>query len=210
MPRKQAQRVVPEMLEAFERGLTEQVLERLLSFAKRRVAMLAKAGLRQTQDDARSMVQDAITDTLTRVVTWEPERVGLETHLRLVIRTRSLNRLTQARRTPHKSMEDSVDGELTTAAASAVASTLPQDALAVGEVATQVMASVRARAAGDRSVLALLDAYGDGCHERAEVLELTGMSVSEFVNARRRLDRMLAGLSEEMQDNVRDTLGRNV
>jgi hypothetical protein len=210
MPKKLAQRVVPEMLEAFERGLTEPVLERLLSFAKRRVAMLAKAGIRRTADDAKSMVQDAITDTLTRVVTWEPERVGLETHLRLVIKTRSLNRMKQAKRTPHKSMEDSLDGELTVAAASAAAITRPHLALEIGEVATGVISSVRERAGSDHRVVSLLDAYSDGCSERAAVIERTGMSVAEFVNARRRLDRMLAGLPDELHDNVRDTLGRHV
>lgn len=172
--------------------------------------MLAKAGIRSTADDARSMVQDAITDTLTRVVTWEPERVGLETHLRLVLKTRSLNRMKQAKRTPHKSMEDSHDGELTIAAASAAAITRPHLALEIGEVATGVMASVRERAGGDHGVVALLDAYGEGCSERAEVLERSGMTVAAFVNARRRLDRMLAGLPEEMNENVRDTLGRHV
>ncbi len=77
MPRKEAQRVVPEMLEAFERQATEPMLERLLSYAKRRVAMLAKAGVRRTAADPAAMVQDAITDTLTRVVTWDPARVPL-------------------------------------------------------------------------------------------------------------------------------------
>jgi hypothetical protein len=210
MPRREAQRVVPEMLDAFERGLTEPVVERLLSFAKRRVAMLAKAGVRRTADDARTMMQDAITDTLTRVVTWEPERVGLETHLRLVIKTRSLNRLKQVKRTPHKSMEDSQDGEFTTAAASAMATTRPQLALEIGEVAMGVMASVRARAGNDHGVVALLDAYRAGDSERAEVIARTGMSVAEFVNARRRLDRLLAAVPTEMHDNVRDTLGRPV
>jgi len=161
MPRKQAQLVVLEMLEAFERGLTEPVLERLLSFAKRRVAMLAKAGIRRTADDAKSMVQDAITDTLTPVVTWERERVGLETHLRMVIKTRSLNRMKQAKRTPHK-----VDGGL------AGWRTHRRGGLGGGDRQAApfargrrggdgVMTSVRERAGGDHGVVSLLDAYSE-------------------------------------------------
>ena len=209
MPRKEAQRVVPEMLEAFERGLTEPVMERLLSYAKRRVAMLARFGVRRTPDDARMMVQDVITDTLTRVVAWDPNRVELETHLRLVMKTRSLNRLKQVKRVPHKSMEDSQDGEQTVAAVSAAATFLPHISLEIGEVAAGVMSSARALAGTDDAVLAILSAYEAGCSERAEVMARAGLGVSAFVNARRRLDRLLAGLPDELQDNVRDTLGRH-
>ena len=208
MPRKEAQRIVPEMLEAFERQLTDPVLERLLSFAKRRVEMLVKAGVRRTPKDADMMVRDAITDTLTRVVRWEPERVSLEQHLRLVMKTRSLNRLRQVKRTPHKSMEDSVDGEITVAAASAARAARPQETIEINEVAQRVMSTVRERAAGDADVARLLDAYADGCCERGEVIARTGMTATAYVNARRRLDRMLAALPDEIEENVRDTLGR--
>ena len=210
MPRKQAQRVVPEMLEAFEKTLTEAVMERLLSFAKRRVAMLAKAGVRRTPDDARAMVQDAITDTLTRVVTWDPQRVTLETHLRLVMKTRSLNRLAQVQRATHKSMEDSHDGELTIKKASEATSMSPHDGVEMGEVAALVIGEVIERAKEAPQVLALIEAYQAGCQERAEVIEHTGMSVKEFVNARRRLDRLLAALPEQMQNDVEDSLRRKV
>ena len=210
MPRKQAQRVVPEMLEAFEKTLTEAVMERLLSFAKRRVAMLAKAGVRRTPDDARMMVQDAITDTLTRVVTWNPQRVTLETHLRLVMKTRSLNRLAQVQRATHKSMEDSHDGELTIKKASEASAMAPHDAVEMGEVAAEVIREVIERAREVPQVLVLIEAYQAGCQERAEVIEHTGMSVQEFVNARRRLDRLLAALPEQMQNDVEDSLRRKV
>jgi hypothetical protein len=210
MPRKQAQRVVPEMLAAFERDLTEQVMERLLSFAKRRVAMLAKVGVRRTADDARAMVQDAITDTLTRVVTWDPQRVTLEKHLRLVIRTRSLNRLKQVRRVPLKSMEDSQDGELTVAKVAEATWMSPTESVEMGEVAAEVVAEVVERAKEVPQVLALIQAYQAGCQGRAEVIEHTGMSLQEFVNARRRLDRLLAALPEQVQNDVEDALRRNV
>ncbi len=105
-------------------------------------------------------------------------------------------------------MESSEDGILTTAAASAAATTRPHAALEIGQVVTGVVANVRERAGGDHDVIALLDAYSEGYSERAEVLERTGMSVAEFVNARRRLDRMVAGLPEEMHENVRDAIGR--
>jgi hypothetical protein len=210
MPRKQAQRVVPEMLAAFERDLTEPVMERLLSFAKRRVAMLAKVGVRRTADDARAMVQDAITDTLTRVVTWDPQRVTLEKHLRLVIRTRSLNRLKQVRRVPLKSMEDSQDGELTVARVAEATRMSPTESVEMGEVAEEVVAEVVERAKEVPQVLALIEAYQAGCQERAEVIEHTGMNVQEFVNARRRLDRLLAALPDQMHNDVEDALRRNV
>jgi hypothetical protein len=198
------------MLEAFERNLSDAVMERLLSFAKRRVAMLAKAGVRRTADDARMMVQDAITDTLTRVLTWDPHRVTLETHLRLVIKTRSLNRLKQVQRAQHKSMEDSHDGELTIKKASEALAMTPHDCVEIGEVASQVVREVIERAKDVPQVLAIVQAYQAGCQERAEVIEQTGMSVQDFVNARRRLDRLLAALPDEMRSDVQDSLRRTV
>lgn len=78
MPRAQAQQVVPKILEAFERNLSEAAMERLLSFASG--GRNPREGRRAAEpDDARMMVQDEITDTLIRVVTWHPERVTLET-----------------------------------------------------------------------------------------------------------------------------------
>jgi hypothetical protein len=73
-----------------------------------------------------------------------------------------------------------------------------------------VIGEVIARAKEAPQVLALIEAYQAGCQERAEVIEHTGMSVQEFVNARRRLDRLLAALPDQMQNDVEDSLRRKV
>ena len=45
----------------------------------------------------------------------------------------------------------------------------------------------------------MLDAYAAGVTARRAVMATTGMNMSSVVNARRRLDRLLAGLPSELR-----------
>jgi hypothetical protein len=78
---------------AYLAQLTHDLGEKVRAFAKKRARYIeAKTGC----DDpnlARELFQDAVTDTWTGDVTWDPMRASLELHLKRVIRSRTSNQL---------------------------------------------------------------------------------------------------------------------
>jgi hypothetical protein len=211
MPIKQPEPVDPALLDAFERELTPDSVRRLLEFANRRTAMLRVVGISVAADEAKIFVQDAISDTLTRVAVWQPGNVPLWLHLRGVVRRRSWARLAQARKNRSLSLEQLGDqfGPIANASQTGEqAPPLPDQRRGALEVIHQVINGLTERSADDAAVRLLLDAYCDGATTRAEVIEQSGLSAEDYVNARRRLDRMLAALPEPVRESAFQTMWR--
>jgi hypothetical protein len=184
-------RIQPEMLEAFERELTPDVARRLLELAMRRTAMMRAAGIPATTDEAKLLVQDAITETLASVAYWQPGEDPLSLHLRGVVRRSSWARLEQARR--HAALAAAAEPRDATSHGADLSTCPRRGAL---QVMQQVIEGLSARSPDDAAIRLLLEAYCAGSATRAEVLAHTGLSEEEYVAARRRLDRLLAALPE--------------
>ena len=75
----------------------------------------------------------------------------------------------------------------------------PEIALGRAQVTHRLYQVARERAAGDPEVLLMLGAYYAEVSERRAVMAWTGLTLPEVVNARRRLDRLLAGLPVELR-----------
>lgn len=175
--------------------LTPATLRQLARFAQRGVRQLARAGVPIASDEHDQLVHDAITDTLSLVVVWD-RRIPMEMHLYNVIRWRISNGVRRAIARGSVSLE-AVDPENDVAMASRDSE--PETSLSRAQVTQRVYQVARERAAGDPEVLSMLDAYHAEVSERRAVMAWTGMTLPEVVNARRRLDRLLAGLPAELR-----------
>jgi hypothetical protein len=196
VPRRQSLPINLEVKAAIEK-LSPTTRRRLASFAQRGVRQLAHAGVSIASDEHEQLLHDAITDTLSLVVAWD-RRIQMEMHLFNVIRWRVSNGLRRASRRASVSLE-AIDTENDVAMVSRDSDSEPEASLARAQVTHRLYQVARERAAGDPEVLAMLDAYYAEVSERRAVIAWTGMTLPEVVNARRRLDRLLAGLPHELR-----------
>lgn len=177
----------PALLEAFERELTPDVARRLLELAARRTAMLRAAGVAVASDEAKLLVQEALTETLAQIERWEPGESTLAAHLSGVVRRRSWAKLSQARKLRALAIEV-VTGE------PAQPGFLPIWRHGARELVQRILATMSESGVEDAAVRLILEAYCDGAATRAQVLAASGLTVEEYASARRRLDRILAGM----------------
>jgi hypothetical protein len=162
-------RLDPALLDAFERELTPDVARRLLELAARRTAMLRAAGVAVGGDEARQLVREALADTLRQVAPWRPGEISLVQHLRGLIRRRTWARLAQ------------IDGP-------------PEAGRGAMAVIERVTAQLSRDSAEDAAVRLVLEAYCNGAVTGEEVSASCNISLEEYAEARRRLDRILAAL----------------
>lgn len=167
-------------------------------FAGRRAAALIRVGGLAVADD---LVADALGDTFAGVLAWDPARVSLTQHVRSAIAVRVTHAIARQGRLQHLPMVgdlDSGDGlDLVAADASrrvAAEDEGPPERIAMRTSASSAVAALRRMAEDDEDVLALLDAYRAECFSRADVIDVTGMSVRDYDNARRRLTALAAQL----------------
>lgn len=163
--------------------------------------MIAGVGDPVAGDEPSILVQDAITDTLIGVVVWD-RKLDLEVHLRNVVRRRTSNRVKRARKQVRVSLEvfADEDGLAIAEAVDGHGARVPADAsLERAQVVHQLCSALRVRAIGDAPMLTILDAYEADVFTLRGVMKLTGLSRAEFLNARRRLDRMLGTVPRELR-----------
>lgn len=194
VPRRQPLPINLEVKAAIDQ-LSPATLRQLARFAQRGVRQLARAGVPIASDEHDQLVHDAITDTLSLVVVWD-RRIQMEMHLYNVIRWRISNGIRRANARGSVSLE-AIDPENDVAMASRDSE--PETSLSRAQVTQRVYQVARDRAAGDPEVVSMLDAYHAEVSERRAVMAWTGMTLAEVVNARRRLDRLLAGLPAELR-----------
>lgn len=204
MPRRAPRLIDPHVLAELAQFGPEGT-RGVLRYAAQRVRMLSDAGCPVANDEAEIIVADAIADTLTGVVTWDP-RYPLSYHLCSVVRTRSSNQLKQARRRGYTSLEAAHDRDALEPLEDHQAPSRPDVLVERALVTEQLYRSVRRQAVRDSLVIALLDAYMIGCVQPHDVMKLTGMTRADFLNARRRLDRMLMQLPPSLRRAAFDVL----
>lgn len=194
MPLRQPLPIDLEVKAALEE-LSSATLQKLIQFAKRGAYKLALAGVPIASDEHEQIVHDAIADTLSFEVTWD-RRVRVELHLFNVIRRRIWNALRSAQKKVRVQLED-LDTEEDASTVRHGAEL--EAALGRAQVTQQLYRVLRERAAPDAEVLSMLDAYSAGVTDRREVMAWTGLALPEVINARRRLDRLLDGLPDELR-----------
>jgi hypothetical protein len=195
VPRRQPLPIDLEVKLAIEK-LSPAALQKLRQFAKRGAQRLSNAGESVASDEHEQILHDAITDTLSLVLAWDP-RLKMEVHLYNVVKRRISNGIRSARkkvRVPLEALDTDDDAALVVRGGDE-----PEEALGRAEATLRLSRVLRERAVGDLELLSILDAYQAGESDRRAVMALTGLALPEFVNARRRLDRLLAGLPDELR-----------
>lgn len=184
-----------EWLEQLAAQCTPQLLERLARYAGHQIAQTAKFGYAVDSYAAREFVQDAVHDTVTGVVHWDPHARTLEHHLVKVLRVRCKRMRMRAEAAPRMSL-DASPSEPSMAAMMPVVAT-PDTSNERGEAA---LSRLRAHALGDDQVMRMLDAIAAGAQTRDDIVHLTRMSFHEYHNARRRLARLVERLGDPQPD----------
>lgn len=172
----------------------------VLTYAAMRTRIMAKAGIPVSDDEPNILMNEAIGDTATAVVTWDRElHKELVEHLCNVVHWRTSNELKKAKKRANISLEVADDNAVTLDEGHAA--TRPDIVVEQTQLVRLVFghARDRARALDDAHMLVIVDAYAQGIVLPREVMSETGLRRGEFLNARRRLDRVLATAPEELQ-----------
>jgi hypothetical protein len=193
VPRREPLPIDPEVKAALDK-LEPAALRRLMQFARRGVYQLALAGEPVASDEHEQILHDAIADTMSLVVHWNRQG-AMATHLYNVILRRVSNRLRRAPKRVGVSLEVLDENK----DAMRDRSGEPEASLGRAQVTQRLYQVARERASGDPEVLSMLDAYSAEVSKRRAVMAWTGLTLPAVVNARRRLDRLLAGLPAELR-----------
>jgi hypothetical protein len=198
-------------LAEFEKQAKPAALEGVYRYAAARVPMVARAGGRSDDVFAEELVQDALGDTIMGTLRWDPDKRTLAQHLIRAIRFRTKDEALRLGQFRHHALVSAGDEE-----SSDVHPIAEEASMALGEampatseqraVAAEVMTELRRRAADDKAVLELLDAFEEGATSRDDVMHLTEMSAATYRNARRRLAHLVTQLPVTLRLAVREAL----
>lgn len=180
-------------IEALENQLTETMLDRVRRFARTRALGVARFGRKVDDYYARELVQDAVADTYTGARRWDPAAVSLETHLVRAVQCRTRDERRHLKKFRHQGLDDSTEDARDAERDLSLANGGDERAERQ-QYATEIMAAVRARAAGDRDVLRILDAYAAGVTIKTDVMAHAKMKARTYHNAHNRLVRVVRSL----------------
>lgn len=183
---------------AFSRECTSELYDDARRFAAWRARAVAKEGGLVDEYYIRELVQNALADTATGILGWNPTEKSLREHVWDAIRTRTNHDRLRAKRYRHEAIDvfdpdasDELLGEIEVALAARATSANPERATLAGEW----LAELRAHAAPSSGVRRMLDAFKAGATTTSDVMHFTGMSEKECDAARGRLDRLVRKLS---------------
>jgi hypothetical protein len=189
-----------EWIDALEAQCTTNLYKRLKRYAVRRARNVAIAGGIVDDYYTSALVQDALGDTASGVLRWDPSMKTLEAHVRDAIATRTHHDYRRARRFRHESIDvfaSDAPGTVMTEIETMLHELKEDTAVDLAARATRILTELRMLAARDREVLLLLDAFAAGATARKQVMHVAGLSNTAYHNARARLGRMVAQLSYE-------------
>lgn len=186
------------MLEQIDRALNDdRTLMTALGYTKKFMLLLGNAGLPCDGARVDDLVYDAIGKTLDGTLTWDPSKVAFGTHLCGAVKSRVFKELRRAEGFRDVAFEEARGDH----AEAFVVTASPESQIGIAEQLERVKGYLFeiCQRRDDEPVRRLLDAYLDDVVGRSEIAERTGMSVDEVTNARKRLDRMIADLPEELR-----------
>jgi hypothetical protein len=201
----------PGVLAAFRAQATPELFKAAERCARKWANLPRRAGRRIDNLYIRELVNDAIQDTWTGALQWDPERQTLIQHIRDVIRGRAWNDARQARRFPHVAWNAAANDESSDRIEIDVLAACESDELALSgltQLLETLVTALREHVADNDAALAILDCWAEGIVECDEVMARTGLSRNKFKAGRRRLLSSAQLLSGELHGAVRDFLRR--
>lgn len=188
--------------QAFLAQLTHELADAVAAFAKKRASWLNGNSKRKDDFLWKELYQDAITDTWTGEVSWDPYKAPLDLHLRRVIRSRTTMMMKHLTRFPRVSTYGAkLDLELEMSESMAADRASERSADLRGHV-DDVIAELYRLASGDDTVIKVLDCFGQGVIDRRDIVRATGMPAPTYDSARRRLLSLVESLPQDLRDEA--------
>lgn len=177
---------------SFASQYTTTLIAAALPVAKQRAATVARVNPAADDYYAKELLADAVEDTLTGVLRWDPEVRPLLHHLCLAIWTRSNHDYQRA--VKFRSVPLHLDGDDAPELLAEVETAL-HDRSATGHAESMLanrerMSQLRELAVADPEASAILEAWEAHASDRSEVMAHTGMSAKAYHAARERLTRL--------------------
>jgi hypothetical protein len=192
--------------EAYLAQLTDELADSVGAFAKKRAAWLNKKRKRHDDYLWRELLQDALTDTWSGDVTWDPHKAPLELHLKRVIRSRTSMVMKHLTRFPQLNTYGAkLDLELQMSESMA-ADRASERGVDLGGYVDAVIFELYRLAQGDDAVTTILDCFADGLLDRLDIMHATGMARSTYHDARRRLLALVQRLPQDLRDEAIHTM----
>jgi hypothetical protein len=192
----------PELARELEQ-LSSTDRHKVLTYAAMRTRSMRKAGIPVSDDEPEILTNDAIADTAMEHVTWDREfHKTIVAHLCNVVHWRTSNEIKKAKKRATTSLEIVDDHALPLDGKHA--GTRPDVVVAQAEhvLLLYSYARDRARSLNDTHMLAIIDAYARRIDKPRDVMAEMGLRRGQFLNARRRLDRVLATAPEELRSEA--------
>lgn len=182
-------------IDVFQKQLTAELVDQLRSYARMRALAVGYAGRKVDDYYAHELVQDAIGDTWTGVLRWDPAGWTLKHHLVRAIQGRADKDRKHAKRHRHDAIGDTAPASY--AAECEASSLVADDEHAARRLySIETMTILRAKAVEDRCVTRILDAYDAGAQSKEDVLAHTKMKARAYHNAHIRLRRLVRQLTD--------------
>lgn len=188
--------------QAFLAQLTDDLADSVVAFAKKRASWLEGKTKRKDAYQWRELYQDAITDTWTGDVTWDPQKAPLDLHLKRVIRSRTTMMMKHLVRFPRVSAHSArldLEHEMSAALVGERAS---RSAVDLERHVDDVIAGLHLLAVSDPGVTRILECFSEGLVDRRDILRATGMPAPTYDSARRRLLGFVQHLPHDLREEA--------
>lgn len=202
--------ITGSLREAYDAQDTPELRRAALHYARLRAIVVRRAGGRIDDSYASELVHDALVDTWTGDVTWNPDRVSLLDHVRGLVKTRSWRHVTGASRVPHISL-DGADGHVARKADEALyhATQGSVTPMVLAALSIKVVRELKRLAHGDTTATAILGCWTEGLIDRDEVIAATGLDDRAYKAARARLTYLVRSLPAATRDETLAALRSN-
>jgi DNA-directed RNA polymerase specialized sigma24 family protein len=193
-----------EVLDALaEAAEDDDVLDKVNGYTRKR---LLELGLPAEDVNVEELVQDAFSDTAGGVRTWNPNGVSVVTHLCGVVKNHTREVVRKAAQAPKDPLPDDEAEGGNKPLSSPVDE---EERLGVRELLEhgRRLLSGMAKESADEQVEALLTAFELEITGPTEIAEMTGMTVPEVNNAKKRLKDLQKRLPEELRQGAKGQLG---
>lgn len=187
---------------AYLAQLTDDLADSVAAFAKQRASWLNRKRKRKDDFLWKELYQDALTDTWTGDVTWDPYKAPLDLHLKRVIRSRTSMMMKHQTRFPRVSTYGAkLDLELEMSESMA-ADRASERGVDLRGYVDEVVAELFRLATGDDTLTKILECFGNGVIDRRDIIRTTGMPAPTYDSARRRLLALVESLPQDLRDEA--------
>jgi hypothetical protein len=184
---------------ASSRGLGEaarKIFEYEVSATDLRDVARRYARRRATASHADDVVNSVLTDTLSAVISWDPQRVTLRKHVLDAIKSRLRHDRLRRKRFVHESLSSpSVCHEVERRLGGPAGQ--PES--------SQVVGWLRMQSSRDACMLKILDLFEEGVFEERRLLERLGVDKLAYRAARKRLRRLVEWMPNALKTNASAT-----